>query len=101
MGGKEGPGDMPIRVAVGDDDGGFRKAAVGLLEADPRFEVVGEAADGAELLDLAGRPSRTWSCWTCGCPPEAPSARRRCPTFHGARPPHVDARRGGHGRHLP
>ena len=44
---------MPIRVAVGDDDDVFRKAAVGLLEADPRIEVVGAAADGAELLHLA------------------------------------------------
>ena len=44
---------MPIRVAVGDDDAVFRKAAVGLLEADPRIEVVGAAADGTELLHLA------------------------------------------------
>ena len=44
---------MPIRVAVGDDDAAFRVAAVGLLEADPRIEVVGAAADGTELLQLA------------------------------------------------
>jgi DNA-binding NarL/FixJ family response regulator len=43
---------MTIRVAVGDDDDAFRKAAVGLLEADPRIEVVGSAADGTELLQL-------------------------------------------------
>ena len=43
---------MPIRVAVGDDDAAFRKAAVRLLEADPRIEVVGAAADGTELLHL-------------------------------------------------
>ena len=44
---------MTIRVAVGDDDAAFRTAAVGLLEADPRIDVVGAAADGHELLDLA------------------------------------------------
>ena len=44
---------MTIRVAVGDDDAAFRLAAVGLLEADPRIDVVGVAADGHELLDLA------------------------------------------------
>lgn len=44
---------MTIRVAVGDDDAAFRAAAVGLLQADPRIEVVGAAADGTELLDLA------------------------------------------------
>lgn len=44
---------MTIRVAVGDDDATFRTAAVGLLEADPRIEVVGAAADGHALLDLA------------------------------------------------
>jgi two-component system nitrate/nitrite response regulator NarL len=44
---------MTIRVAVADDDAAFRTAAVGLLEADPRIEVVGAAADGHELLELA------------------------------------------------
>jgi DNA-binding NarL/FixJ family response regulator len=44
---------MRIRVAVGDDDAAFRLAAVGLLEADPRIEVVGAAADGHELLEIA------------------------------------------------
>lgn len=44
---------MAIRVALGDDDAAFRTAAVGLLEADPRIDVVGAAADGHELLDLA------------------------------------------------
>ena len=38
---------------MGDDDAAFRTAAVGLLEADPRIEVVGAASDGTELVDLA------------------------------------------------
>ena len=44
---------MSIRTIVGDDDGGFRAAVVEVLEADPRFAVVGEAADGVELLEVA------------------------------------------------
>jgi two-component system nitrate/nitrite response regulator NarL len=44
---------MSIRTVVGDDDTGFRSAVVDVLGADPRFAVVGEAADGAELLDVA------------------------------------------------
>jgi two-component system nitrate/nitrite response regulator NarL len=44
---------MSIRVALGDDDAEFRTAAVGLLEADPRIVVVGTAANGNELVELA------------------------------------------------
>jgi DNA-binding NarL/FixJ family response regulator len=43
---------MTIRVALGDDDTAFRTAAVGLLEADPRIDVVGAAATGSELSEL-------------------------------------------------
>jgi two-component system nitrate/nitrite response regulator NarL len=46
---------MTIRVALGDDDTAFRAAAVGLLEADARFDVVGAAADGEELVALVER----------------------------------------------
>jgi DNA-binding NarL/FixJ family response regulator len=44
---------MSIRTVVGDDDGGFRAALIDVLEADSRFAVVGEAADGAELVAVA------------------------------------------------
>ena len=44
---------MTIRVVVADDDATFRKAAIGLLEADPRITVIGEAADGDALADVA------------------------------------------------
>ena len=44
---------MTIRVVVADDDATFRKAAIGLLEADPRITVIGEAGDGDALADLA------------------------------------------------
>lgn len=41
--------DVPARVLIVDDHGDFRASARALLEADG-FEVVGEAADGAEAL---------------------------------------------------
>jgi DNA-binding NarL/FixJ family response regulator len=44
---------MSIRTVVGDDDDGFRAAVIDVLEADPRFTVVGEAADGVELVEVA------------------------------------------------
>lgn len=46
---------MTVRVAVADDDAGFRDALVELLEADSRFEVVGTTGDGEELLELHER----------------------------------------------
>ena len=44
---------MSIRTVVADNDAGFRAAVVDVLGADPRFTVVGEAADGEELLEVA------------------------------------------------
>ncbi|MFF2130524.1 response regulator [Streptomyces olivochromogenes] len=43
------------RVLVVDDQFLIRAGLVGLLEAAPGFEVVGEAADGAEAVRLAAR----------------------------------------------
>jgi DNA-binding NarL/FixJ family response regulator len=42
-----------IRVAVADDDPDFRGALVDVLNADPRFTVVGAAATGNELVEIA------------------------------------------------
>jgi DNA-binding NarL/FixJ family response regulator len=42
-----------IRVAVADDDPDFRAALVDVLNADPRFAVVGAAATGDDLVKLA------------------------------------------------
>jgi two-component system nitrate/nitrite response regulator NarL len=44
---------MSIRTVVGDDDSGFRAAVIDVLQADPRFAVVGEAQDGAQLVEVA------------------------------------------------
>jgi two-component system chemotaxis response regulator CheB len=46
---------MPTRVLVVDDSGFFRRRVKAMLEADPRLEVVGEAADGAEAVELAAK----------------------------------------------
>ena len=42
----------PWTIVVADDDASFRKVVRDLLE-EARFEVVGEAADGAEAVRLA------------------------------------------------
>ena len=45
--------DGPWRVLIADDDASFRRVVRVLLEDDPDFEVVGEAADGGEAVQLA------------------------------------------------
>ena len=47
--------DRPVRVLVVDDQTLFREALTTLLEVREEVEVVGEAADGAEALELVGR----------------------------------------------
>ena len=46
-------GADPIRIVVADDHPIVRAGIVGLLETAPGIEVVGEAADGAESVELA------------------------------------------------
>lgn len=46
---------MAIRVLIVDDVAELRAVFRIMLEADGRFEVVGEAADGHEAIELAGR----------------------------------------------
>src|SRR5947209_2260872 len=45
---------MTTRVLVADDHGVVREGIRMVLEADAELEVVGEACDGAEALQLAG-----------------------------------------------
>jgi DNA-binding NarL/FixJ family response regulator len=47
---KSGAG--PIRVLVADDHRLFRTGLARMLASDPRFEVVGEAKDGVEAIDM-------------------------------------------------
>lgn len=43
----------PIRIVLADDHALFRAGVAALLEAEERFEVVGEASTGEEAVDLA------------------------------------------------
>jgi DNA-binding NarL/FixJ family response regulator len=43
----------PVRVLIADDHRLFAEALEAILDADERIEVVGEANDGAEAVELA------------------------------------------------
>jgi len=47
-------GRRPIRVLLADDHTLFRSGIRSLLESEPGFEVLGEAGDGDEAVELAG-----------------------------------------------
>jgi DNA-binding NarL/FixJ family response regulator len=46
---------MAVRVLLADDNALFRDGIVHILAADGRFDVVGEASNGAEAVTAAGR----------------------------------------------
>ncbi len=43
----------PIRIVIADDHDGFRSGLAALLAAQPAFELVGQATDGSEAVELA------------------------------------------------
>ena len=45
--------DAPVRVLIADDHRLFAEALEAVLLSEPRIEVVGRAADGAEAVELA------------------------------------------------
>ncbi|MCH6267821.1 response regulator [Neobacillus citreus] len=45
--------DHPYRVLIADDHPHVREAIVAMLEDDPLFQIVGEAKNGAEALELS------------------------------------------------
>ena len=47
--------DGPIRLLIADDHPVVRDGLSGIFESDPGFEVLGQAADGAQAVDLAER----------------------------------------------
>jgi two-component system NarL family response regulator len=47
-------GADPIRVLIADDHALFRRALEMVLQGEPGIELVGQAADGAEAVQLAG-----------------------------------------------
>lgn len=46
---------MPIRVLVVDDSGFFRRRLKEMLSSDTRLEVIGEAVNGLEAVEMAAR----------------------------------------------
>jgi DNA-binding NarL/FixJ family response regulator len=50
---EESTGDVVIRVIVADDHALFRRGLEMVLESEPDIDVVAEAGDGAEAIDLA------------------------------------------------
>jgi DNA-binding NarL/FixJ family response regulator len=48
-------GDAPIRVLLADDHAQFREGLKEMLLTDEGIEVVGEAQDGAQAIEVAGR----------------------------------------------
>ena len=59
---------MNMRVMVVDDHMAFRAALRLVLEIDPEIEVVGEAADGAEAVELAGQTRPDVVCMDINMP---------------------------------
>jgi DNA-binding NarL/FixJ family response regulator len=57
-----------IRVVLADDEAVVRVGVRAVLAAAPEVEVVAEAQDGREAVDLVLRTARTSPCWTSGCP---------------------------------
>ena len=47
--------DPPIRVLIADDHPIFREGLRKLLESEPGFEVIGDAKDGVEAVEMARR----------------------------------------------
>lgn len=46
---------IPVRIAIADDDAGMRKIIRKIIERDGGYELVGEAENGAQLLDIFDR----------------------------------------------
>ncbi len=46
---------MPLRVLVVDDSGFFRRRVKEILATDSRLEVIGEAVNGQEAVDMSGK----------------------------------------------
>ena len=61
----------PITVVIVDDHEIVRRGLVDLLTLDDAFEVVGEAATGAEALQVVRATRPRWCCSTSGCPTAA------------------------------
>ncbi|MDK1045996.1 MAG: response regulator transcription factor, partial [Anaerolineales bacterium] len=50
-----GPNGQPIRILIAEDHAIVRQSVKIMLEMEPEFIVVGEAEDGEQALELAGK----------------------------------------------
>jgi DNA-binding NarL/FixJ family response regulator len=58
---------MTIRILIADDHSGYDRAAhVSVI--DPELEVIGEAGNGEEAVNMARRLRPDVVSWTCSCP---------------------------------
>lgn len=59
---------MPVRVLLADDQPLIRAGLVMVITDIPDIEVVGEAGNGAEAVQLVRELTPTSSSWTSACP---------------------------------
>ena len=64
---RRGVGSMSIRVLLVDDQQLVRTGFRMILSDEAEIEVVGEASNGREAVELAARLDPTSSSWTSGC----------------------------------
>ena len=57
-----------IRILLADDHTVMRRGLRLLLEQQADFQVVGEADDGRQAVELAAPCIPTWPFWTSACP---------------------------------
>ena len=57
----------PIRILIADDHAIIRRGLRTLLEHEPGLQVVAEACDGREAIEVAGASGPTSSYWISGC----------------------------------
>ena len=60
--------DNKKRTLIVDDYPGVREGLRALLSLHQGFDIVGEAGDGLEAIELVGNCIPTWFYWICPCP---------------------------------
>jgi len=58
----------PLRLLIADDHEIFRAGLRWLLEAQPGWQVVAEAANRREAIAKTTETRPMWHCWTSECP---------------------------------